>query len=928
MKRIIFIILIVLLTACAPERSFFSPRAMPAFPGAEGFGSDTPGGRGGAVYKVTNLNASGVGSLKSCIDASGPRICVFEVSGTITLTSDIWLLNPYITIAGQTAPSPGVTIRGAAIRIATHDVIIQHLRFRVGDGAGPDPENRDAMGIENQTTAPYNIVIDHCSLSWAVDESLTIWYPAHDITISNSIISEVLYDSIHPSGVHGMGLMTGPGSERISLHHNLFAHNADRTPLIGGGNQQYPNLYAASYVEVYNSIFYNWYWFGTRLTEHVYNSNDQPQLVSIVGNYYKKGANTASNYGIWIRDMDVHPQTKVYVSDNISPGVNGSTTHISSVPVFEGSGITVQAAQDAYETVLSNAGARPADRDAVDTRIVNEVRTGTGHFIDSQNDVGGWPVLAVNHRSLTVPASGIDEWLQSYALEVENGTPVAPTTCKVVTDTQTYPRPNIPKPGYLEPYIDPVFGSKVTRITGDPGQPIEGYNRTWPTACRHEYFNNPSWNADQSIIWLQHCGVFLDGTTYKPIKLHFPPMTPSGEYARWNPTNPDLAFYTYYNEIGWFNVRTGVKTIIDTFPQYPNRRLTFGGKGNLSNNGKMVVIYVEADRHAFAYDLEAGYKYPTLDLSAIVGDNSGARISASGQYIFVNIDQDASGVKRDNALVYDLQGNQVGPRWTEYGCPSHYDMSLDDNGDDIAVGTCKSGLNGIIKRRLVDGKITLIGEGARSDYTSARNINRPGYAYASNPLQAPYTGEILSIKFDGTEIGRLAWMPNDFYPRALSSPNGDKILVSGDWGQSGETQTYLIEPCAEVSIQIPTFTVVPPTVTKTPTATATITPSVTPTLTPTSTQVPTYTPTATPTSTATPKPDLCVRVVWDHLNLRPESNMNNYPDGWINNGMEFYPLETVENSQGIFYKFGRDWWVAGELFYRPNDIYTVECDEK
>lgn len=146
--------------------------ALPVLPGAVGFGMDTPAGRGGAVHRVTNLNASGPGSLKACVDASGPRTCIFEVSGTIRMSSDLDITNPNITIAGQTAPSPGIMIRGAGIRVGASDVLLQHLRVRPGDAAdGPDPGNRDALKVSSQTPIS-NVVIDHCSFSWAMDETV------------------------------------------------------------------------------------------------------------------------------------------------------------------------------------------------------------------------------------------------------------------------------------------------------------------------------------------------------------------------------------------------------------------------------------------------------------------------------------------------------------------------------------------------------------------------------------------------------------------------------------------------------------------------------------------------------------------------------------------------------------------------------------
>src|SRR5262245_18768831 len=145
--------------------------AVPVIPGAAGYGMSTPAGRGGAVYRVTNIKADGAGSLKACIDATGPRTCIFEVSGASVLTDDITIRNGLLTIAGQTAPSPGIMIRGGAFKIHTSDVLVQHLRFRIGDSAtGPAPGNRDALKIEGSDEAPVkNIVVDHCTFSWSID---------------------------------------------------------------------------------------------------------------------------------------------------------------------------------------------------------------------------------------------------------------------------------------------------------------------------------------------------------------------------------------------------------------------------------------------------------------------------------------------------------------------------------------------------------------------------------------------------------------------------------------------------------------------------------------------------------------------------------------------------------------------------------------
>src|SRR6188768_17298 len=217
-----------------------SVQALPVIPGAAGFGMDTLAGRGGTVFKVTNLDADGAGSLKACIDAKGARTCVFEVSGAIRITSDLTIRNGQIRIAGQTAPSPGIIIRGAAILIYASDVLIQHIRVRTGDDPnGPDPDNRDSLKITgNSSKTVRRVVIDHCSFSWSIDEIASTWGPHDDITFTNNILAEPLNDSLHPQydGTgrmpHGYGVLFGPAdNSSITFVGNLMAHIVERNPL-------------------------------------------------------------------------------------------------------------------------------------------------------------------------------------------------------------------------------------------------------------------------------------------------------------------------------------------------------------------------------------------------------------------------------------------------------------------------------------------------------------------------------------------------------------------------------------------------------------------------------------------------------------------------------------------------------------------------
>jgi pectate lyase len=220
-------------------------REIPAFPGAEGFGSHTPGGRGGRVIEVTNLNPDGPGSLREACAAKGPCIVVFRVGGTIEINRGLSIREPFITIAGQTAPGDGICLRGGTLGVHTHDVVIRYLRVRVGDSPeGPDPENRDCIDISGDADRVYNVVVDHCSFSWSTDENVATWYGPRDVTIQWCITSESLNDSLHPKGPHGKGMILGSQDNTITIHHCLFAHNADRNPLIGDtGNNVGPSIF-------------------------------------------------------------------------------------------------------------------------------------------------------------------------------------------------------------------------------------------------------------------------------------------------------------------------------------------------------------------------------------------------------------------------------------------------------------------------------------------------------------------------------------------------------------------------------------------------------------------------------------------------------------------------------------------------------------
>jgi hypothetical protein len=411
------------------------PSGLAIIPGLQGFGTTTPGGRGGAIMRVTNLNATGPGSLQEALAATGPRVVIFEVSGTIRIDGNLVISSPFVTIAGQTAPSPGITLRGGTLRISTHDVVIQHIRLRPGDDPGSRVE-RDGLEIYGGDEK-YNIVIDHVSVSWGVDENVSTGTSSagvrHDITMSNMIISEGLDDSIHPEGPHSKGVMIGQGTKNVTFMGNLMAHHVDRSPWFKGNTTGI----------IVNNVIYNWG--GSKATYFDDVDNTAAQFASVVGNVYLRGLDSPTNPPIRVYD-GVKTGSLFYMADNsldrAAPPSNpwslvnneaGASVIALTPPVWV-SGLVARPNANVESWVLGTAGARPADRDAVDLRIVNEVRTLTGRIIDHPSDVGGWPVLAENHRPLTTPANpngdddgdgytNLEEWLHQMAAEVEGRAP-------------------------------------------------------------------------------------------------------------------------------------------------------------------------------------------------------------------------------------------------------------------------------------------------------------------------------------------------------------------------------------------------------------------------------------------------------------------------------------------------------------------------
>ncbi len=486
-----------------------------AFPGAEGFGRFTTGGRGGAVIEVTNLNDSGPGSLRAAVTASGPRTIVFKVAGTIHLLTDLRIRNGNLTIAGQTAPGGGICTKGGMVIVDADNVIIRYMRFRPGDISDGEP---DALWGRNRK----DIIIDHCSMSWAVDE-VGSFYDNTNFTMQWCILSESLFESQHNKGRHGYGGIWG--GHGATFHHNILAHHSSRNPRFNGS--RYTKRPDLELVDHRNNVIYNWI-----------NSSMGGEAGShnMVANYYKFGP--ATNTGS-IRHRivspgftDADPLGKWYIADNFVTGNTTVTTNnwnggvqgltasqleqARALEPFPFAPVHTQTAQEAFLSVLENAGATLPRRDIVDARIMEEVRTGTATFggvhgagrgiIDSQETVGGWPELMLETDApapLDTDKDGMpDAWELQYGLnpndpadrngdnngdgytnleEYLNGrSPNAvPTSLEVRTqkaDLEVYPNPfnesvtfsfSVHSPAPVQLEIFDITGKKVATLVND-----------------------------------------------------------------------------------------------------------------------------------------------------------------------------------------------------------------------------------------------------------------------------------------------------------------------------------------------------------------------------------------------------------------------------------------------------------------------------
>lgn len=420
----------------------------PAFPGAEGFGKFTTGGRGGKVYHVTKLtDENEEGTLRYAVNQKGARTIVFDVSGIIELKSQLSIKNGDLTIAGQTAPGDGICIKNYTVYVGANNVILRFLRFRLGtdspDGYNDDGtpyQDRDAIWGRNQS----DIIIDHCSMSWCTDECGS-FYNNKNFTMQWCLLAESLRGSIHPKGHHGYGGIWG--GQGASFHHNFLAHHSSRNPRMCGS--RYTNEPDKELVDLRNNVFYNW----------GFNSGYAAEggSYNFVNNYYKSGPATESKvkYRIFQPNADdgSNDQPKgvfgrFYVDGNymhekganwdwngidVNNGNNSAMTlsAIRSYSPFSSESVITHTAETAFEKVLKLAGAS-LHRDAVDERVAQEAKNGTYTYtgsvlggkgiIDKTSDVGGWPTYNSTNSPADSDRDGMpDFWEETYGLNPNDG---------------------------------------------------------------------------------------------------------------------------------------------------------------------------------------------------------------------------------------------------------------------------------------------------------------------------------------------------------------------------------------------------------------------------------------------------------------------------------------------------------------------------
>ena len=387
-----------------------------AFPGAVGPAAQTPGGRGGKIVRVTTLAPDGPGSFKAAVETKGPRIVVFEVGGVIDMGREtLTITEPYLTIAGQTAPGPGITLIRTGIDVKTHDVVMRHLRVYTGVDGQPKRSGWEADAFS--TVAAHNVVVDHCTFLWALDENMSASGPrftgknvgewregtSKNVTFSNNLAAEGLADASHPKGEHSKGSLVHDNTSGIVFYRNVWAHNVERAPLVKGGAQvlMINNLI---YNPKHRAVHYNL--MNLEWTGHPYVTGQ----ITAIGNVMRGGNDTDEGLPFLMLggdgDLDYYGKDNLAVDrhGNALPefGRYGETQDKlirAKAPLAPVGGYRILPVRDVETSVLATAGARPWARDAEEIRVLFFVAEGRGQVIDDEKQVSAYPKVAAAVRA-------------------------------------------------------------------------------------------------------------------------------------------------------------------------------------------------------------------------------------------------------------------------------------------------------------------------------------------------------------------------------------------------------------------------------------------------------------------------------------------------------------------------------------------------
>jgi hypothetical protein len=388
-----------------------------------GWAADTKGGAGGAIVRVTNLNASGEGSLAAALATDGARTIVFEVGGVIDLQgSSLHINKPYVTVAGQTAPHPGITLIRGGLSVSTNDVIIQHIAVRPGESGKAKKSGWEPDGLSSGGASASNIIVDHCSFSWAIDENLSASGPrfngktpddwpsgtSHRVTYSHNIIAEGLRNSTHSKGEHSKGTLIHDNAEQILLYGNLYSSNVERNPLVKGGAKvafvnnliHNPGKRAVHY----NLIAHEW---GDRAP--------RTGAVTVIGNVLRGGADTNPKTPLF--SLGGSGDISLFMQDNIAIDANGEPLPMTgrytadTARILQAdrpylpAGLAPLPADGLESVIYASAGMRPWQRDRIDFKILSDVAEGRGNIVDSEAQSSGYPAYVATRKAFVA-----DDW--------------------------------------------------------------------------------------------------------------------------------------------------------------------------------------------------------------------------------------------------------------------------------------------------------------------------------------------------------------------------------------------------------------------------------------------------------------------------------------------------------------------------------------